>query len=139
MGTVHYENYVWGSLTDANTVTVHVTRTDTSADVVAAGTAMTHTSTGVYDKTFTEPAAGLTYSVVVTVDGVDQPAETITDEAGVAQAAEYALVNTTANKAKILLGQSIAMTAGSVAGTAEGGGTTDDVVNNGVPNRWPYK
>ncbi len=49
------------------TGTYGVKRNDTSAVVVADGTAMAHTSTGVYDYTFTEPAAGLAYTAYVEI------------------------------------------------------------------------
>lgn len=52
-----------GTLTDATTFTVHVIRNDSGADVLAAGTEMTKLSTGKYSKSFTEPVAGLTYTV----------------------------------------------------------------------------
>lgn len=63
-----------------------VKRDDTSAAVVADGTAMTHVSAGVYEYTFTEPAAGLAYTAYVEIvyDGQtywlehDLPAETTT-------------------------------------------------------------
>lgn len=45
-----------------STATYGVKRNDTSAVVVADGTSMTHVSTGVYEYTFTEPAAGLAYT-----------------------------------------------------------------------------
>ena len=57
-----------GVLTDATSVvlsdsgaTYGVRRKDTSAVVVAAGTAMTHGATGTYSYSFTDPEAGLTY------------------------------------------------------------------------------
>lgn len=50
-------------LTDPTSFTLGVIRNDTNAEVVAAGTAMTHDSTGVYSYALTEPASGLTYSV----------------------------------------------------------------------------
>ena len=45
--------------------TYGVRRTDTNAVVVAANTAMTHTATGTYTCTFTDPAPGLVYQYVV--------------------------------------------------------------------------
>jgi hypothetical protein len=44
------------------TATYGVRRTDTSATVVAANTALTNQSTGVYTYSFTDPAGGLTYN-----------------------------------------------------------------------------
>lgn len=44
------------------TATFGVKRNDTGAIVVADNTAMTNTATGTYEHTFTEPAAGLTYT-----------------------------------------------------------------------------
>jgi hypothetical protein len=43
------------------TNTYGIQRNDTSAAIVAAGTALTHLSTGLYAYTFTEPQAGLNY------------------------------------------------------------------------------
>jgi hypothetical protein len=54
-----------GVPTNAYTATITVTRNDTTAAVVAAGTAMTNPSTGTYYTTFTEPAAGLTYTYII--------------------------------------------------------------------------
>lgn len=61
-----------GVLTDPTSVvlsdqtsTFGVRRTDTSATVVAADTAMTNLSVGVYSHTFTDPAPGLTYEYTV--------------------------------------------------------------------------
>jgi len=58
-----------GSLTDVTSVvlsepggTYGVKRNDTDAVVVADGTAMVNQSTGIYEYTFTEPAAGLEYT-----------------------------------------------------------------------------
>jgi hypothetical protein len=48
-------------------ITIAVTRTDTSAVVVAAGTAMTQSATGVYYSTFTDPAYGLTYDYIIII------------------------------------------------------------------------
>ena len=54
--------------TDPGTsITIGVTRTDTSAVVVADGTAMTKSATGVYYSTFTDPAFDLTYNYVITI------------------------------------------------------------------------
>ena len=46
--------------------TFGIKRTDTDAVVVASGTAMTNSSTGVYTYTLTEPAANLTYFYSIT-------------------------------------------------------------------------
>jgi hypothetical protein len=60
---------VEGVLTDPTSIvlsdatgTYGVKRNDTNAVVVADGTAMTKVSTGIYSYTFTEPAAGLSYT-----------------------------------------------------------------------------
>lgn len=65
---LRYTRDVGGVLTDADSVVLRdptgafgIKRTDTGAIVTAAGTAFTHISTGVYEFTFTEPAAGLQY------------------------------------------------------------------------------
>jgi len=70
--TVQFRFRVAGTLTDVTSVvledvtdTYGVKRDDTQAVVVAASTAMDHPSTGIYSKSFTEPAVGLTYSAVV--------------------------------------------------------------------------
>ena len=67
--TIQEKFTIDGSLTDVTSVvlsdptaTYGVKRNDTSAVVVADGTAMTKVSTGVYRHTFAEPAAGLTYT-----------------------------------------------------------------------------
>ena len=59
--------------TNATTVTLSdstntfgARRTDTNATVVAAGTALNNTATGVYSYSFTDPAPGLTYEYWVT-------------------------------------------------------------------------
>lgn len=49
--------------TDVTTFTIGVIRADTGETVVSSGTAMTHDATGQYSYTFTEPAAGLTYTI----------------------------------------------------------------------------
>lgn len=72
--TITWNHYVEGVLADPDSApTFVVTRTDTD-EVVVNGTAGTKQSTGVYTLTFDEPAAGLTYSVVPTVDGDECPA-----------------------------------------------------------------
>lgn len=53
-------------LTNATTATIEVTRQDTSAVVVAAGTPMTPQATGVYSHTFDDPADGLVYDYTAT-------------------------------------------------------------------------
>lgn len=53
-------------LTDAGTATIHVTRDDTGADVVAALTPMDWLSLGIYYTTFTAPALGLIYTWTAT-------------------------------------------------------------------------
>lgn len=65
-------NWIDQVLTDATSVTLTdaggtygVKRLDTGATVVAAGTAMTKISTGYYEKSFTDPAAGLSYQASV--------------------------------------------------------------------------
>ncbi len=70
--TITFTLKVGGVLTNATsavlsdpTGTFGVKRDDTDAAIVADGTAMTHSSTGVYSYTFTEPAAGLAYTSYV--------------------------------------------------------------------------
>lgn len=70
--TLTFSHRVDGTLTNATSVvlsdptgTYGVRRTDTSATVVADGTAMTNASTGVYTYVLTEPAAALTYQYYV--------------------------------------------------------------------------
>jgi hypothetical protein len=53
---------VGGSAQNATSFKIGVTRNDTNGVVVASGTDMTNTGIGVYTYTFTEPAAGLTYT-----------------------------------------------------------------------------
>jgi len=72
--TLHRTWKVEGVLTDATSVTLQdptntygVKRNDTNAAVLSAGTVMTHTATGTYDKSFDEPAAGLTYTAYIKV------------------------------------------------------------------------
>ncbi len=72
---VHCEVRVGTVLTDATSVvlsdpsgTFGVKRNDTGEAVVAAGTAMTRVSTGIYEYTFTEPAEGLSYTAWVEID-----------------------------------------------------------------------
>lgn len=67
--TIHQRFTINGVLTDVTscvlrdpTAAFGVKRTDTSAVVVAAGTALTKVATGIYEHTFTDPAAGLTYN-----------------------------------------------------------------------------
>lgn len=67
--TIQEKFTIDGVLTDVTSVvlsdptaTYGVKRNDTSAVVVADGTAMTKVSTGVYRHTFAEPAVGLTYT-----------------------------------------------------------------------------
>jgi phage gp36-like protein len=74
MPTLEFTFRVDEALADATSVvlsdptgTFGVRRMDTSAVVVADGTAMTNASTGVYRHTFTAPAAGLTYEWVAEV------------------------------------------------------------------------
>ncbi len=67
---------VLGVLTTPDTTkTIHVTRTDTGADVIAAGTDLTAVSTGILAITFEDPAAGLTYAWSITIvhDGSSWP------------------------------------------------------------------
>lgn len=70
--TITFTHKVNGTLTNATsavlsdpTGTFGVKRNDTNAVVVADGAAMTNSTTGVYTYTFTEPAAGLTYTYYV--------------------------------------------------------------------------
>lgn len=70
--TITFTHKVNGTLTNATsavlsdpTGTFGVKRNDTDATVVADGAAMTNSATGVYTYTFTEPAAGLTYTYYV--------------------------------------------------------------------------
>lgn len=70
--TVRAEVRVAGVLVDPSSVTLQdalgvygVRRTDTLATVVAAGTAMTRVSTGVYTHKFLDPGEGLVYEYVV--------------------------------------------------------------------------
>lgn len=65
--TITKSFYVNEVLTDATSATVAVTRSDTGAVVVAALTAMTKASTGVYYHTFADPASDLTYNYTVTI------------------------------------------------------------------------
>lgn len=58
-------------------VTIGVTRTDTSAVVVAAATAMALVSAGVYNYSFTEPAPSLIYSVTINWTFVNGTADSI--------------------------------------------------------------
>ncbi len=69
--TFNLANDINGSLADADAVTIGIVRTDTSAVVVAPGTAVTHTGTGTYTYTVTDPAYGLTYVATwaVTIQG----------------------------------------------------------------------
>lgn len=78
MPTIQTKFRVDGVLTDPTSIvlsdsgaTYGVQRTDTDALVVAAGTAMVKTSTGVYAYTFSDPAYGLTYrySIKAVYDG----------------------------------------------------------------------
>ncbi len=69
MSTISKTFEVAGVLTDMTSVTLSditatfgVKRDDTAAVVVADGTAMTNTATGVYQYTFADPAFGLTYT-----------------------------------------------------------------------------
>lgn len=69
---INFEFRVGGTLTDPTSVvlsdptgTYGVKRNDTSAVVVADGTAMTKQSVGIYQYTFTEPAASLTYTAYI--------------------------------------------------------------------------
>jgi len=69
--TIAKKFYVDDVLTDPSTsITIAVTRTDTSATVVST-TAMTQASTGVYYHNFTNPEAGLTYeyTIIIIHDG----------------------------------------------------------------------
>ena len=61
--TVRKTFSVDGTPTDVTSFTIGVLRADTGATVVAAGTAMTHSGTGVYTYSFDEPTTGLTYTV----------------------------------------------------------------------------
>lgn len=68
MTTIRYTHLVAGTPTDADTVTLQayggthgVRRKDTAVTVVAGGTAMTKTATGVYEHTFSDPSPGLSY------------------------------------------------------------------------------
>lgn len=67
--TIHQRFLINGVLTDVTscvlrdpTAAFGVRRTDTSAVVVAAGTALVKVATGVYEYSFEDPAAGLTYN-----------------------------------------------------------------------------
>lgn len=82
--TFQFVHRVNGVLTDATTVLMSdptgafgARRTDTSAAVVADGTAMTRVSAGVYQYELTDPAAGLTYEwwAEYTYDGITNRAE----------------------------------------------------------------
>lgn len=61
------------------TATIHVTRTDTGADVVAAGTAMTAEGSGVFSTTITDPAFDLTYAWTAIFTFADAGTTTVTD------------------------------------------------------------
>jgi hypothetical protein len=72
--TLRLEWIIDETLTDATSVTLAnagatagVIRDDTGATVVASGVAMTHVGTGLYEYTFTAPAAGLRYTYYPTV------------------------------------------------------------------------
>ena len=64
--TVRKTFSVDGAPTDVTSATIGVLRADTGATVVAAGTAMTHSATGIYSYTFDEPTTGLTYTATFT-------------------------------------------------------------------------
>ena len=74
------------------TVTAGVTRTDTNAVVVASGTVLVAQAAGIYTTSFTEPAAGLTYAVVLNWTYVS----------GVTGNVTYNLASTTASSADSL-------------------------------------
>ena len=66
--TLQFQFKIGSTLTDVTSVTLQdptaafgVRRTDTLEVLVAAGTALTHVSTGLYSYTFTEPEVGLDY------------------------------------------------------------------------------
>jgi hypothetical protein len=68
MTTIYFENRVGGVLTNVTSAvlentgnTYGVRRADNAAIVVAAGTALTQVSTGIYNYTFTDPAENLQY------------------------------------------------------------------------------
>lgn len=66
---------VLGVATDVTSFKVHVSRDDTSADVVGTSGVpldMTKVATGIYQKSFTEPAYNLTYTATYTVVYVGQ-------------------------------------------------------------------
>jgi len=56
-----------GVAVDVTSFTLSVIRADTGAVVAAAGTAMTHAGTGLYEYAFTAPAANLTYTISYTI------------------------------------------------------------------------
>jgi len=72
-------------LTDVTSWTLGIVRDDTGATVVAAGTAMTNSGTGIYTYSWDEPAQGLTYTVTHTVVYAGQ---TISWEESVSDTAE---------------------------------------------------
>lgn len=87
-----------GVLTDVTSVvlrdaadTFGVRRTDTLAVVVASGTALERVSQGVYEYTFADPAAGLTYNywVEIVYGGQTYRFEKNQSAAGAADAASY--------------------------------------------------
>jgi len=65
--TVRKTFSVDGTPTDVTSFTIGVLRADTGATVVAAGTDMTHSGTGVYTYSFDEPTIELTYTVTYAV------------------------------------------------------------------------
>lgn len=67
--TIEKSFYVGGELTDVTSAVFSkpVTRTDTGDEIVPAGTALDHISTGVYSYTFTDPEYNLVYSYEITM------------------------------------------------------------------------
>ena len=98
MPTFYFKFKINGVLTDATSVTldnsdssIGVIRNDTSASVVAPGTAYTHVSTGIYSYTFTAPAAGLTYTrwTKAVYDGTPYYFEKVFTDAGTGASGYY--------------------------------------------------
>jgi hypothetical protein len=65
--------------TDVTSFTLGVVRDDNDASVVTAGTAMTKIDTGVYEYTFTAPAAGLTYTATYVITATNGSVYTLAD------------------------------------------------------------
>jgi hypothetical protein len=67
--TIEKSFYVGGELTDVTSAVFSkpVTRTDTGEEIIPSGTALDHTSTGIYSYTFADPEYNLVYSYKITM------------------------------------------------------------------------